>query len=368
MAVEIANISAEICCSCFLLTLLGALLLKEIKSRTVLCIALIFTGETVAVITDLIFRIVGTSRPIDIVLYIDYVISFTASVFLMCSFYWYFLARFEEKGKAPFSIKMRRWISVYAGLIIVLFASSVWTGWFFYVTDSGKLGYTEYFYWVMCLMLPICAADFIMIGRHKNLLGVRETVVSLTYIILPIIAYCMDIKYSTVIAHLVLTIDAGMLYVFIDSQQERKLARKEYELAQAQLNMMVGQINPHFIYNTLGSIESLAATDPAGAQKLMSEFSDYLCDNYVDMTKQPLISFSEEMKHVEHYLSIEKVRFPNLTVEYDIRATDFDIPCLTVQPLVENAVKHGICRQRKSAGDKSAAARCVLHGLPRICL
>ena len=56
------------------------------------------------------------------------------------------------------------------------------------------------------------------------------------------------------------------------------------------------------------------------------------------------IRFEEELKHVEHYVNIEKVRFPDMNIQYDVEATEFVLPALSVQPLVENAIKHGLMR------------------------
>lgn len=116
------------------------------------------------------------------------------------------------------------------------------------------------------------------------------------------------------------------------------------------LNAMQLQINPHFIYNTLASIESLCVTDPAQAQNLVRDFSDYLRGGYAEMANETVVSVEKEIETVQSYLRIEQVRFPNIKAEYNIRANRFFLPGLSVQPLVENAVKHGICKRRKSAG------------------
>lgn len=355
-AIGIANFFCEFCCLNFLLILLFAILLKKSRSKTLLCITLIFTGECVALIADIVFQILGVHGAFAWQLYFDYVISFCASVFIVCSFYWYFLARFEEKGSAPFGGSMKHWIAIYAAVTIAVFASSIWTEWFFYLGQDGTIYYTKYFRFVLLLVLPMVIFDLSVIWYHRKMLGVKETVVLYTYCVIPIIACAIDMVYLTVFTHLALTMDACMLYVFIDSEQESKLINSEKALAQMQLNSMVSQINPHFIYNTLSSIDSLCVTDPASAQKLISDFSDYLCDNYVQLRNDPMISFDDEMKHVHHYLSIEKVRFPNLEICYDINATGFRLPCLTVQPLAENAVKHGICKRRKNAGTLKISA------------
>ena len=118
----------------------------------------------------------------------------------------------------------------------------------------------------------------------------------------------------------------------------------------SELNAMMLQINPHFIYNTLGSAASLCDIDPSAAQELIYQFSDYLRDNFTDIHRQPMVRFKDEMEHLNRYIAIEKVRFPNIEMEYEIHVKDFEIPSFTLQPLVENAIKHGICKRRRSAG------------------
>lgn len=80
------------------------------------------------------------------------------------------------------------------------------------------------------------------------------------------------------------------------------------------------------------------------AFELVRNFSLYLRGNFSQLDSVVPISFLEEMKHVEYYVKIEKVRFPDINIEYQLECTDFVIPPLSVQPLVENAIKHGLMR------------------------
>ena len=107
---------------------------------------------------------------------------------------------------------------------------------------------------------------------------------------------------------------------------------------------MLSQIQPHFIYNTLGTIERMCLKDSEKAFDLVHNFSLYLRGNFSELDSVIPIQFSEELKHVEYYVNIEKVRFPDMNIEYHIETTGFVIPALSVQPLVENAIKHGLMR------------------------
>ena len=107
---------------------------------------------------------------------------------------------------------------------------------------------------------------------------------------------------------------------------------------------MLSQIQPHFIYNTLGTIERMCLKDPEKAFDLVRNFSLYLRGNFSELDSVTPVRFGEELKHVEHYVNIEKVRFPDMNIMYDVETTEFVLPALSVQPLVENAIKHGLMR------------------------
>lgn len=118
----------------------------------------------------------------------------------------------------------------------------------------------------------------------------------------------------------------------------------EAELKESRISIMLSQIQPHFIYNTLGTIERMCLKDPQKAFDLVRNFSLYLRGNFSELDSVTPIRFADEIKHVEYYVNIEKVRFPDMSIEYDVEATEFVLPALSVQPLVENAIKHGLMR------------------------
>ena len=119
------------------------------------------------------------------------------------------------------------------------------------------------------------------------------------------------------------------------------------ELAESRISTMMSQIRPHFIYNTLGSIEQLCKLDPPKAGDLVHNFAKYLRGNFGELDNPKPILMSQEMEHVHHYISIENVRFPDMTFTFEMNSEDFHIPALTVQPIVENAIKHGLMKLSK---------------------
>lgn len=128
--------------------------------------------------------------------------------------------------------------------------------------------------------------------------------------------------------------------------ERREAARAkelENELMQSRINIMVSQIQPHFMYNALSTIRALVSKNPEEARKAIDFFTKYLRSNMDSLSQKKCIPFKKEMEHVESYLYIEKLRFGDmLNIIYDIKSDDFEIPCMTVQTLAENAVKHGL--------------------------
>lgn len=128
---------------------------------------------------------------------------------------------------------------------------------------------------------------------------------------------------------------------------EKEKIKLDAELAQSRISTLMSQIHPHFIYNTLGSIEQLCELDPPKAAKLVNDFSRYLRGNFGEIDNPKLIRVSKELKHTEYYTSIEKVRFPDIEFVTEMTCCDFCIPALTIQPIVENAIKHGILKREE---------------------
>ena len=133
------------------------------------------------------------------------------------------------------------------------------------------------------------------------------------------------------------------------------------QLTESRVSTMMSQIRPHFIYNTLGSIEQLCKLDPPKAGELVHNFAKYLRGNFGELDNPKPILMSQEMEHVHHYLSIENVRFPDMTFTFEMNSDDFRIPALTVQPIVENAIKHGLMKLPKGGSIRVVSYESDTH-------
>ena len=116
------------------------------------------------------------------------------------------------------------------------------------------------------------------------------------------------------------------------------------KLHESQVALLMGQIQPHFIFNTLSSIRTLIKVDPDTAYEMVYNFSNYLRANVDNISNMTGIKMAAEVEHIKSYVNIEKVRFGDrVNIEYDVQVKDFMVPPLSIQPIVENAIKHGIC-------------------------
>lgn len=142
-------------------------------------------------------------------------------------------------------------------------------------------------------------------------------------------------------------------FSFMLAVQERDMIKSLQETSDIrkitsdnELALLTNQIQPHFIYNTLSSIRTLIKKSPDEAYNMVYDFSKYLRANIDSIGQTKLISFGQELDNIRAYLNVELVRFARrLKIEWDIKTVDFLLPPLSIQPLVENAVKHGVCRK-----------------------
>src|SRR5947209_11234803 len=132
----------------------------------------------------------------------------------------------------------------------------------------------------------------------------------------------------------------------VSAQVELSLiAAQEQRLAQAELRALRAQISPHFIYNALAAVAGEIHSRPEEARELLIDFAQFT--RYLFRDGRSYVTLAEELEHVARYLRLEQARFPDLQVTIDVpqAAADAVVPAMSVQPLAENAVRHGIERR-----------------------
>ena len=133
-----------------------------------------------------------------------------------------------------------------------------------------------------------------------------------------------------------------LMFIHIINKHTDHIVRQEKENASQKASILALQMRPHFIYNTLTSIYYLCDQDPKKAQSTIVDFSTYLRKNFEAIASEETVDFRKELEHTKAYLAVEQVRYgDDIECIFDTPYMDFKIPALTLQPLVENAVKHG---------------------------
>ena len=193
----------------------------------------------------------------------------------------------------------------------------------------------------------VMLAFIFFVALTRKGLQIRAKVAFILYCLLPFVAIVLqNVFKGYAIAYLSIIVATEVLFFFLNVEKNFQLAREEEKAKEAQIRVMLSQIQPHFIYNTLSSISTLIPIDPVKAQEGLDDFTEYLRANLSSLTAERLIPFEDELRHIKTFLSLEKMRFgERLHIIYDVETTDFLVPPLSVQPLVENAVRHGVLKK-----------------------
>ena len=259
-----------------------------------------------------------------------------------------------------FLTKMRR-----VGRLTVILLGAANAVFFLLPTVSDVLFYDLWLFWIVAQIianaaLAICLVKEFLASKTKMkwlYIGAFSPIVAFTVDVVGIwngswrgglASQCVFVALLVIAMVMVLSFIPGSINA-ANKARELELEKRTLnaQLAESRISTMMSQIRPHFIYNTLGSIEQLCKLDPPKAGDLVHNFAKYLRGNFGELDNPKPILMSQEMEHVHHYISIENVRFPDMTFRFEMNSADFHIPALTVQPIVENAIKHGLMKLSK---------------------
>ena len=263
---------------------------------------------------------------------------------IMALFYLFCILSFvEERGAPDVSYRLAYLMRIVCGCYLVLVFLSMFNGMLFQVDAHGNLMDGPY-YWIAWLIDPmILLIEILVVVHYRKNLSRFGTIVMLNFGLVSLLTTGLQSIWYPVPELLACTLALLLMFMLFYWEMSKNLVENERELMQSQMSLAISQIQPHFLYNTLSTIAELCRKDSAMAEEVTNRFALYLRGNLEHMGDSFPVEFSKELKHVQTYLWIEKIRFQEeLQVVYDIQTEDFIIPALTVQPLVENAVKHGM--------------------------
>lgn len=222
---------------------------------------------------------------------------------------------------------------------------NIFTGMFFTSLDgvyvrSSFMILSQGYQFVMLIIIAV-----VTLSTKK--LNVREKVAFAVYCFLPFLGIILQNVfkgYAIAYASIIIAIEG--LFVFLSIEKNIELSEQENKNKESQIKLMISQIQPHFIYNSLSSISMMIEINPKEAQVALDNFTEYLRHNLQSLTETDLISFEKELQHIKKYVSLEQLRFGNrIEVIYDTQSINFSIPPLSIQPIVENSIKHGILQK-----------------------
>jgi sensor histidine kinase YesM len=244
-------------------------------------------------------------------------------------------------------IRRSRMMRTVTGLWIIYFILLVitqFTEFIYYYTDDNV--YYRGKYYPLLLIPPALTMLTNLVGliRRRNRMSRRKFIALFFLITVPLVSIMIQMtSYGLLVIVLGSSVSAFAVFVLLMKESTDEQLRQREVNVQQQASIAVLQMRPHFISNALMSIYYLCGQDPARAQKVILDFSSYLRKNFTAIAGGSIIPFTEELEHTSAYLAVETVRFEDmLSVEYDTSYTNFRIPPLTLQPIVENAVKHGL--------------------------
>ena len=235
--------------------------------------------------------------------------------------------------------------------------------------------------------LAMAVLDVVLLIRNTSYLSLKELTAFWFMLLIPVAAMVIQIfvygiylvVIATVLATLIMisyiisdlsdrmTRQARELEILNDEllkqtgeleRMSTELSKQTRELEKLKADILQFQIQPHFIYNTLNTAYLLSSKDPSQAAKLIKQFTTYLKGSITAMSQTALIPYSEEIEHTKSYAAIIKTRYKDaFDVEFDTPELVFELPPLSVQPLVENALKHGVLKSDKDHNIISIKAR-----------
>ena len=207
---------------------------------------------------------------------------------------------------------------------------------------ASLAGMTVYYVEVFNLLLLILSSIFYF-NWEKTKRSAIIFLIAVQYLLVSLLeGFGLVSGYANPISALGILEYYFYLSVIYQYEMHDAVTQKELTITQHKLSLLRSQMHPHFIINALSIIRSLVKRDTERAEREIDAFSDYLNVHIHAIQTDGLIDFDQELSHVNAYLSLVQAdRSRQIQVLYDLKVTDFQLPSLSLEPLIENAVKYG---------------------------
>ena len=286
---------------------------------------------------------------VRIVLYIAIYCEFVFSVILEYVVVLWMLAILDPLHQW---MKLRR---VLAGLMIahaVLILVSQFTEFTYFIDENNVYHRSGTYAVAYIIPVVMMAIGLALVARHRQQLKKKQVFVFAIYFSIPIIGFAIQLLIYGVYVVLIMTVIAAMMLLVVIMMDYTDEYYRQMEInTNLKTDIMLSQIQPHFMYNCLLVIRHICLENPTKAADALKEFTKFLRHNMESISKDTPIPFEEELEHVKCYVGLQQLRFgDDLKVEYDLECTEFQLPTLTLQPLVENAIRYGVRRREDGRG------------------
>ncbi|MBQ9610390.1 MAG: histidine kinase [Lachnospiraceae bacterium] len=255
-----------------------------------------------------------------------------------------FIAQFHSNS---IRVKLIKWVLILNSVFQVV---SCFNNWMIIIDDENDYihGPLYPFYMTSYLVIiALIAMEFAVYGQHfrrQNRASLYATMILVFFGIFIQEIFCGEIRT----AYIALTL--GMTAFYIHNAEFSQTVADDTIRTQ-EFHILVSQIQPHFLFNCLSVIRETYHEDVENGDKAITQFAKYLRHNMDSLIGKQIVSFSEELEHVKGYVDLQKLRFGDeLDVRYEFECTDFSLPTLTLQPIVENAITYGVRKQREHTG------------------
>jgi signal transduction histidine kinase len=233
----------------------------------------------------------------------------------------------------------------FIGIVMVII--NHWTHLIFYIDAEGFYTRGPFFWLTQAVSAVMLMVSAVIIFVRRKVIAYDVPLFITAYALIPSVFLLVQIFfYGITFLNIGGMFSCLLIYSVFFNRQTLQMQDLALELRERDIELVQSQIRPHFVSNALLAIRDLCDTDPQAAGEAIDEFSSYLRYNMNVMGTKELVPFTQELRHAEMYLSLEKRRFGDVVNwEFDIKTNDFSLPALTLQPLVENALRHGILKK-----------------------
>ncbi|MCQ2079389.1 MAG: histidine kinase [archaeon] len=224
-------------------------------------------------------------------------------------------------------------------LSMALLVVNQFTGVFYYVDSYAHFQVTDLN--IILYLVPFILMVLCLYPVYRLVPDIRKKLALSSYILLPFLGgvlnlFAPDLNLLNIFILFSLLIVFGNFYV----RRSEDLMKKDAELVQQRAEVLVSQIRPHFLYNSLTSIMNIKGT-PMATRDAIVDFAKFMRGNLDTLSLRSAIPIMKEVEHVETYLLLNKLEMKGLEYTLEIRDREFLIPAQTLQVLVENSLQHG---------------------------